>query len=54
MLRGSAASWLLLAANLGLQFLNPRVRKLERLILNERRLHERVDCVRRPSQSIGD
>jgi hypothetical protein len=30
---------LLLAASLRLQFLDPRVGKLERLILNQRRLH---------------
>ena len=43
-----------LAADLLLQLLDPRVGALECLILNQRRLHKRVDRVRRPSQSIGN
>ena len=43
-----------LAGALRLQLLDPRIGALERLILNQRHLHERVDCVRRPSQSIRD
>ena len=34
--------------------MSPHQNALERLILNQRRLHERVDCVRRLSQSIRD
>jgi hypothetical protein len=43
--------WLVLFEN---RRRDPRVGKLECLILNQRRLHRRVDCVRRPSQSILD
>jgi hypothetical protein len=43
-----------LAGGLRLQLLDPRVGALECLILNQRRLHKRVGCVRRPSQSIGN
>jgi hypothetical protein len=43
-----------LAGGLRLQLLDPRIGALERLILNQRRLHERVDCVGRLPQSIGD
>jgi hypothetical protein len=43
--------WLVLFEN---RRRDPRVGKLECLILNQRRLHKRVDCVRRPSQSILD
>jgi hypothetical protein len=50
----AAASRLLLATDLRLQLFYTGVRALERLILNQRRLHKRVDCVRRPSQSIGN
>jgi hypothetical protein len=50
----AAASLLLLAVDLPLQLFNARVGALERLILNQRRLHKRVGCVRRPFQSIGN
>jgi hypothetical protein len=45
---------LLLAADLRLQLLNARVGALERLIHDQCRLHQRVDCMRRPSQAIRD
>jgi hypothetical protein len=48
-----AALWLLLlAADLRLQLINARVGALERLIHDQCGLHQRVDCLRRPSQSI--
>jgi hypothetical protein len=50
----AAASLLLLAAHLRLQLLDAGVGALERLILDQRRLHKRIDCVRRPSQSISN
>jgi hypothetical protein len=49
------ALWLLLvASDLRLQLLNARVGALERLIHDQRRLHQRVDCMRRLSQAIRD
>jgi hypothetical protein len=43
-----------LAGSLRLQLLDARIGALECLILNQRRLHKRVGCVRRSSQSIGN
>ena len=40
------------AGCLRLQLLDPRVSTLERFILNQRRLHERIDCVWCAFQSI--
>jgi hypothetical protein len=42
------------ASGLRPQLLDPRIGALECLILNQRRLHQRVDCVRRSSQPIRD
>jgi hypothetical protein len=49
-----SATLLRFAGCLRLQLLDPRIGALERLILNQRRLHQRVDCVRRPAQPIRD
>jgi hypothetical protein len=43
----AAAPLSLLAADLRLQLFYAGVSALQRFILNQRRLHERVDCVRR-------
>jgi hypothetical protein len=45
---------LLLAADLRLQLLDACIGALERLVHDQRRLHQRVDCMRRPSHAIGD
>jgi hypothetical protein len=45
---------LLPAAELSLQFFDPRIGALERLVLDESRLHQRVDRMRRPFQSISE
>ena len=42
------------SADLRLQLFYAGVSALERLILNQRCLHQHVDCVRRSSQSVRD
>jgi hypothetical protein len=48
----ATASRLVLAADLRLQFLYACISAPERLVLNQRRLHECIDCMGRLSQSI--
>jgi hypothetical protein len=45
---------LLFAFDLRLQLLDAGIGALERLVHHERRLHQRIDCMRRPSQTIHD
>ena len=44
----------LLSAQLGLQLLDARIGALERLVHDQHRLHQRIDCMWRPSHAIGD
>lgn len=44
----------LLLTDRGLQFLDAIVGTLQRLVLHQRRLHQRVDRVRRVAQSLHD